>query len=165
MRFSTYRIGILLLFVLAAPLLGQAARASDVTIFAAASLKNALDDVVKSYEAKTGRKIVVSYAASSALARQIEVGAPADIFFSADLDWMDELQKKNLIAVASRQTLLGNTLILIAPKDSTVSLPMEKNLPLLKALGPEGKLAMANVEFGAGGPLRQGGADLSRRVG
>ena len=115
-------------------------------MFAAASLKTALDDAVKRYEAKTGVEVVVSYAASSALAKQIEAGAPADIFFSADLHWMDELQKKNLIGVASRQTLLGNTLILIAPKDSTVSLPMEKNLALLKALGPEGKLAMANVD-------------------
>jgi molybdate transport system substrate-binding protein len=148
MRFATCRIGILpLVFVLAAAsLLGGLARASDVTVFAAASLKNALDDAVKRYEAKTGRKMVVSYAASSALAKQIEAGAPADIFFSADLDWMDELEKKNLIDVASRQTLLGNTLILIAPRDSTVSLPMEKNLPLLAALGPEGKLAMANVD-------------------
>jgi molybdate transport system substrate-binding protein len=147
MRLTSCRIGILFLaLVLAAPLLGQPARASDVTIFAAASLKNALDDAVKRYEAKTEHKVVVSYAASSALAKQIEAGAPADIFFSADLDWMDELQKKNLIDVASRQTLLGNTLILIAPKDSTVTLPMEKNLPLFKALGPEGKLAMANVD-------------------
>jgi molybdate transport system substrate-binding protein len=148
MRFAPRRIGKLLLVLIlaAAPLLGGPARASDVTVFAAASLKNALDDATKLYETKTGRKVVVSYAASSALAKQIEAGAPADIFFSADLDWMDELQKKNLIDVASRQTLLGNTLILIASKDSTVSLPMEKNLPLLEALGPEGKLAMANVD-------------------
>jgi len=115
-------------------------------MFAAASLKNALDDAVTRYQAKTGRKIVVSYAASSALAKQIEAGAPADIFFSADLDWMDELEKKNLIDAVSRRTLLGNKLVLIAPKDSTVTLSMEKNLPLLKALGPEGKLAMANVD-------------------
>jgi molybdate transport system substrate-binding protein len=148
MRHAKCRIGTLLLvFVLvASPLLGGLARASDITVFAAASLKNALDDAVTRYQAKTGRKVVVSYAASSALAKQIEAGAPADIFFSADLDWMDELEKKNLIDAASRQTLLGNTLILIAPKDSTVTLPMEKNLPLLKALGPEGKLAMANVD-------------------
>ena len=152
MRFATCRIGTLLLIVLAAvPLLSGPARASDVTMFAAASLKNALDDAVTRYQAKTGRKVVVSYAASSALAKQIEAGAPADIFFSADLDWMDELQNKNLIDVASRQTLLGNTLILIAPKDSTVTLPMEKNLPLLKALGPEGKLAMANVDSAPAG--------------
>ena len=82
MRFATCRIGTLLLIVLAAvPLLSGPARASDVTMFAAASLKNALDDAVTRYQAKTGRKIVVSYAASSALAKQIEAGAPADIFF------------------------------------------------------------------------------------
>lgn len=134
------------LTLVAATGLGELARASDVTVFAAASLRNALDDAVKRYAAKTGRKVVVSYAASSALARQIEAGAPADIFLSADLDWMDELEKQGLIDPASRQTLLGNTLVLVAPKDSTVSLPMEKNLKLLEALGPEGKLAMANVE-------------------
>jgi molybdate transport system substrate-binding protein len=148
MRPATHRIGLLLLaFVLAAACLpGASARASDITVFAAASLKNALDDAVARYETKTGVKVTVSYAASSALAKQIEAGAPADIFFSADLDWMDVLEKKNLIDVASRKTLLGNTLVLIAPKDSTVSLPMKKNLPLLGALGPEGKLAMANVD-------------------
>jgi molybdate transport system substrate-binding protein len=147
MLLATCRLGRLLLIILAAAsLLGGPARASDVTVFAAASLKNALDDAVKRYETKTGVKVVVSYAASSALAKQIEAGAPADIFFSADLDWMDELQNKNLIDGASRQTLLGNTLILIAPKDSTLTLPIEKNLPLLDALGPEGKLAMANVD-------------------
>jgi molybdate transport system substrate-binding protein len=121
-------------------------QAADVTVFAAASLKNALDDVAKLYEAKTGDKVVVSYAASSALAKQIESAAPADLFFSADLDWMDYLEKKNLIDVASRHTLLGNTLVLIAPKDSTVSLTIEKGFPLLQALGPDGKLAMASVD-------------------
>jgi molybdate transport system substrate-binding protein len=133
-----------LLGVLALPL--TPAQAVDVTVFAAASLKNALDDAVKLYEAKTGDKVVVSYAASSALAKQIESGAPADIFFSADLDWMDYLQQRNLIDAASRHTLLGNTLVLIAPKDSTVSLTIDKNFPLLQALGPDGKLAMASVD-------------------
>jgi molybdate transport system substrate-binding protein len=89
---------------------------------------------------------VASYAASSALAKQIEAGAPADLFFSADLDWMDYVEKKNLIDVASRHTLLGNTLVLIAPKDSTVSLTIAKDFPLLEALGPDGKLAMASVD-------------------
>jgi molybdate transport system substrate-binding protein len=134
----------LLLGFLALPL--ASAQAADVTVFAAASLKNALDDAVKRYEAKTGGTVVVSYAASSALAKQIESGAPADIFFSADLEWMDYLQQKNLIDVASRHTLLGNTLVLIAPKDSTVSLSIEKSFPLLQALGPDGKLAMASVD-------------------
>jgi molybdate transport system substrate-binding protein len=137
------------MFVLAlasATLLAEPVRAADTIVFAAASLKNALDDAVKRYVTMAGRKVVVSYAASSALAKQIEAGAPADIFFSADLDWMDALQKKNLIDVASRHTLLGNTLVLIAPKASTLSLPMQKNLPLLQALGPDGKLAMASVD-------------------
>jgi len=136
----------LILGFLAAPFLSAAAQAADVTVFAAASLKNALDDAAKRYEAKTGGKVVVSYAASSALAKQIENGAPADIFFSADLDWMDYLEQRKLIDTASRHTLLGNTLVLIAPKDSTASLVIEKNFPLLQALGADGKLAMASVD-------------------
>ena len=130
---------------LATPFVCVSARAADITVFAAASLKNALDDAVQKYEAKTGDKVVVSYAASSALAKQIEQAAPADIFFSADLDWMDYLEQRKLIDPASRHTLLGNTLVLVAPKDSTVSLVIEKNFPLLQALGPDGKLAMASV--------------------
>jgi molybdate transport system substrate-binding protein len=148
MSLNQSRRGVLLFVVLgllAAPL-PAAARAGEVTIFAAASLKNALDEVAKLYEAKTGDKVVISYAASSALAKQIESGAPADIFFSADLDWMDYLEKKGLIDVPSRHTLLGNTLVLIAPKDSTVSLTIEKGFPLLEALGADGKLAMASVD-------------------
>ena len=131
---------------LVAPLTVSVARAADITIFAAASLKNALDDAAKLYQAKPGAKVIVSYAASSALAKQIEAGAPADIFFSADLDWMDYLEKKNLIDAASRHTLLGNTLVLIAPKDSTVSLAIEKGFPLLAALGVDGRLAMATID-------------------
>jgi molybdate transport system substrate-binding protein len=139
-----------LLFLLAAglalPPMATVAQAAEITVFAAASLKNALDDAAKAYKAKTGDKVVISYAASSALAKQIESGAHSDIFFSADLDWMDYLQQKNLIDTASRRTLLGNTLVLVAPKDSTVSLPIEKNFPLLQALGADGKLAMASVD-------------------
>jgi molybdate transport system substrate-binding protein len=139
-----------LLFLLAAglalPSMATAAQAAEVTVFAAASLKNALDDAAKAYEAKTGDKVVLNYAASSALAKQIESGAHADIFFSADLAWMDYLQRKTLIDTASRRTLLGNTLVLVAPKDSTVSLPIEKNFALLQALGADGKLAMASVD-------------------
>jgi molybdate transport system substrate-binding protein len=143
------RRGILLLFVLgylAAPFMAVAAQAADVTVFAAASLKNALDDAAKLYQAKTAGKVAVSYAVSSALAKQIEAGAPADIFFSADLDWMDYLEKKHLLDTASRHTLLGNTLVLIAPKDSDVVLPIEKDVPIVQALGPDGRLAMASVD-------------------
>jgi molybdate transport system substrate-binding protein len=135
-----------ILSLLVAPFAATAARAADITVFAAASLKNALDEAAKLYHAQTGDKVTISYAASSALAKQIESGAPADVFFSADLDWMDYLQEKNLIDVGSRHTLLGNTLVLVAPKDSTVSLAIGKDFPLLQALGAGGKLAMAQVE-------------------
>jgi molybdate transport system substrate-binding protein len=148
MSFDSFRRRLLLTIVcafLGVTLAATSAKSAEVRVFAAASLKNALDEVAKIYESKTGDKIVTSYAASSALAKQIESGAPADIFFSADLDWMDYLQKKDLIDTASRKTLLGNTLVLIAPKDSTVSLTIDKNFPLLEALGPDGKLAMADV--------------------
>lgn len=139
-------VAILVLGVLAAPFMAVAAQAADVTVFAAASLKNALDGAAKLYQTKTGDKVSISYAASSALAKQIESGAPADIFFSADLDWMDYLQEKKLINVASRHTLLSNTLVLIAPKGSTVSLTIEKDFPIVQTLGPDGKLAMASVD-------------------
>ena len=135
-----------LLGFLVAPFMMSVAHAADVTVFAAASLKNALDDAAKLYQAKTGDTVTISYAASSALAKQIEAGAPADIFFSADLDWMDCLAGKNLINTASRQTLLGNTLVLVAPKDSAVALTIGTDFPLLDALGPDGKLAMASVD-------------------
>jgi molybdate transport system substrate-binding protein len=154
MSLNQSRRGILLLLVLGflvAPLVTTAAQAADVTVFAAASLKNALDDAAKLYQTKTGDKVTISYAASPALAKQIEAGAPADIFFSADLDWMDYLEKKNLIDPASRHTLLGNTLVLVAPKDSTVVLPIEKSFPLLHALGLDGKLAMASVDTAPAG--------------
>jgi molybdate transport system substrate-binding protein len=149
MRVDSLRRSFLLFLLvagLAGPSMATVAQAAEVTVFAAASLKNALDDAAKTYEAKTGDKVVLNYAASSALAKQIESGAQADIFFSADLDWMDYVQQKNLIDTASRRTLLGNTLVLIAPKDSTVSLPIKKNFPLLQALGADGKLAMASVD-------------------
>ncbi len=130
---------------LALPLASLPARAADVTVFAAASLKEALGAAAAAYKAKTGKAVTVSYAASSALAKQIEAGAPADVFFSADLDWMDELAKKDLIDPASRLTLLGNTLVLVAPKASTATLAIGKDFPLATALGTDGKLAMGAV--------------------
>lgn len=149
MSIDRFRRVITLLFVLgflAAPLMAVVAQAADITVFAAASLKNALDDAAKRYQTKTGDTVTISYAASSALAKQIEAGAPADIFFSADLDWMDYLQEKKLIDAASRHILLGNTLVLVAPKDSAVALPIVKDFPIVQALGPNGKLAMASVD-------------------
>ncbi len=130
---------------------GVAQAATPVTVFAAASLKNALDDVVHAYQAATGSEVKVSYAASSAIARQIEAGAPADVFISADADWMDELAKKNLIVAASRRDMLTNHLALIAPADSTVRLPpVRKGMPLAAALGADGRLAIAGPDVPAG---------------
>src|SRR5215467_6873231 len=89
----------------------------NLLVFAAASLKNALDEVDAQYQRETGRRVVVSYAASSALAKQIEGAAPADVFISADLDWMDYLAQRHLIRPETRVNLLGNRLVLIAPAD------------------------------------------------
>jgi molybdate transport system substrate-binding protein len=91
-----------------------------LTVFAAASMKNALDDIDAAFTARTGTKVNASYAASSTLARQIEQGAPADIFVSADTDWMDYAAGKKDINEATRINLLGNSIVLIAPKDSKI---------------------------------------------
>ena len=116
------------------------------TVFAAASLKNALDDVAASW-AREGRAAPrISYAASNTLAKQIEQGAPADLFFSADLDWMNYAQKQDLIRPDTRVSLLANRIVLIAPKDSTASVGMGPGLDLAPALGASGRLAMGNVD-------------------
>jgi len=95
----------------------NAAEEQRITVFAAASMKNALDEVNTLFTNRSGIKVVASYAASSALMKQIEQGAPADVFLSADVDWMDYGAKHNLIKNDSRENLLGNRLVLIAPKD------------------------------------------------
>ena len=95
-----------------------AAQQATITLFAAASLKNAADDVDAAFTAATAIKVVASFAASSALMKQIENGAPADVFASADLDWMDYGSQKKLIKDDTRVNLLGNQLVLIAAKDS-----------------------------------------------
>ena len=121
----------------------------QVTVFAAASLKNALDEVGAVYAAKTGGEARFSYAGSSAIARQIEQGAPADVYISADSDWMDYLAGKKLIVMASRRDLLTNHLALIAPADAKTALKIAKGMPLAKALG-EGRLAVAGPDVPAG---------------
>nr|WP_249778274.1 molybdate ABC transporter substrate-binding protein [Phenylobacterium glaciei] len=120
-----------------------------VTVFAAASLKNALDEVGAVYAAKTGGEARFSYAGSAAIARQIEQGAPADVYISADSDWMDYLAGKKLIVAASRRDLLTNHLALIAPTDAKTTLKVAKGMPLAKALG-EGRLAVAGPDVPAG---------------
>jgi molybdate transport system substrate-binding protein len=120
------------------------AQSHDVLVFAAASLKNALDAIDAQYQRETGKHISVSLGASPTLAKQIENGAPADIFISADLDWMDYLTQRNLIKPDTRKNLLGNELVMIAPKDSTAHVKIEAGFPLAKLLAG-GKLAMADT--------------------
>lgn len=115
-----------------------------LTVFAAASLKEAMDDCATAYRRDTGQDVRVSYAASSVLARQVEQGAPADVFVSADLEWMDELQRKSLIDARTRRNLLGNTLVLVAPKASRASLTaLSRDTDLLPLLGRDGRIALA----------------------
>jgi molybdate transport system substrate-binding protein len=97
-------------------LVGHAVAAEKITVFAAASLTNALQEIAKQYQKQTGVDVVSSFASSSVLARQIDQGAPADLFISADQQWMDEVVKKNNVVNSTRYTLLGNDLVLIAPK-------------------------------------------------
>ena len=135
------------LLLIAVSLAPTAARAQDdagLTVFAAASLKEALDEAAAAYRRQTGVPVRVSYAASSALARQIEQGAPADVFFSADLEWMDYLQKRNRLDVATRRSLLGNRLVLIAPRASKAQVDLKRPATLLAALG-DGRLAVGQT--------------------
>ena len=130
---------------IATPWTSARAAPQELVVFAAASLKNALDDIAASW-AKDGKVAPkISYAASNTLAKQIEEGAPADLFFSADLDWMNYVQGKNLIKSDTRVNLLANRIVLIAPKDSAVAVDLHPGLDLAKALGG-GRLAMGNVD-------------------
>lgn len=149
-RFSLLRVCLVLALLAAAGLFQVAptdrradAQARPVVVFAAASLKNALDDIAAQHERETGRKVTISYAASPALAKQIESAAPADLFISADLDWMDYLQTRNLIKVDTRSNLLGNRLVLIGSKDNRTTIPIGPGFPLMELLG-NGRLAMAD---------------------
>ncbi len=144
---KTWRIVSMAALVLLPVFAPYHARAQDkpVLVFAAASLKNALDDVAAQYQRDTGKTASISYAASSALAKQIEAGAPADLFISADLDWMDYLAGKNLINAASRKTLLGNKLVLIAPVNGAGPVKIEPGFPIAKLL-KGGRLALADPD-------------------
>lgn len=126
-----------------APALAQAAE--PVTVFAAASLKESAEKVAAAWKAAGGADVTFSFAGSSALAKQIEEGAPADVFISADLKWMDHLDKAGRIKTQTRVNLLGNRIVLVAPKDSTASATIKPGFPLVALLGDE-RLAMANVD-------------------
>ena len=120
--------------------LSPAAHADEITIFAAASLKTALDEIAAKWQESHDDKVVISYAGSSKLAQQIQAGAPADIFISASTDWMDEVQKSGNIDEATRTDILGNTLVLVG-----TGKPASAEVTELPALLADGKLAMALV--------------------
>ncbi|MBN2907740.1 MAG: molybdate ABC transporter substrate-binding protein [Rhodobacteraceae bacterium] len=139
-------MGLVLALMLGALGLGATpARAGDITVFAAASLKTAMDDIAASYAAQTGHGVDVSFAGSSALARQIQQGAPADIFISANPGWMDILDQGGLIVPETRFDLVGNTLVLIADDPLAAPVAITADLDLAGMLGG-GHLAMAMVE-------------------
>jgi molybdate transport system substrate-binding protein len=119
------------------------AEAKPVLVFAAASLKNALDKIAADWRSEAGKQATVSYAASSTLAKQIENAAPANLFISADEDWMDYLQRRNLLDSKTRIDLLGNALVLIAPKDGRIETTVIPGFPLARLLSG-GRLAMAD---------------------
>jgi molybdate transport system substrate-binding protein len=119
--------------------------AEAVKIFAAASLKDALEEVGAVWKAASGKEITVVAAASSALAKQIEEGAPADVFISADLKWMDEVQSKNLTRPETRKNLFGNTLVLVGSEAAPSAIDL-KDAPAFAKLLEGQKLATANVD-------------------
>src|SRR3954453_1256805 len=131
--------------MVAMPIQAHAAE-GDVPVFAAASLKNALDDVIAAYGQDSGTKVTASYATSSALAKQIEQGAPAQLFISADLDWMDYLEQRHLIVDATRKNLVGNSLVLVAGRDRKQGeVAIGPGFELAALLG-DGRLALGDVK-------------------
>ena len=130
-----------LLLALAAPL----AHADRLTVYAAASLKESLDAASKAFQEKTRHQVSVSYAASNALARQIGSGAPADLFISADADWIEYVESRGLAAPGSRRTLIANELVLIAPAASDVRVKLAPGVDLASALGGK-RIALANPD-------------------
>jgi len=136
-----------------------AAWAADPVVFAAASTKDAITDIANDFAAAGKGKVVTSFGSSGDLAKQIENGAPASIFISADSKWADYLDKKNLLVLGSRSNLLGNHLVLISPADSTMTIDLKPGAPLAAALG-DGKLALADPESVPAG--RYGKASLTK---
>jgi molybdate transport system substrate-binding protein len=144
--FKRLFIVFVLLLATALPLSHAVAQEQTLTVFAAASMKNALDDANAAFTKATGLKVTASYAASSALAKQMESGAPTDVFISADLNWMDYVAGKNLIKTDSRYNLLGNRLVLISGKDSKVAnVKIGQGFDIAKLAG-DGRIAVADVK-------------------
>lgn len=114
-------------------------KGGEITVFAAASLQNALEDLGRLHQQRSGRPVKFSFAASSALARQIEQGAPAAVFASADAQWMDYLAQRNLIVAETRKPLLGNRLVLVVPSSSTAKVDLKPGFDLASLLGKDGR--------------------------
>jgi molybdate transport system substrate-binding protein len=136
------RIALAALLAFSAP---PPAAAEEVVVFAAASLKTALDTIAADFRKATGNAVTISYAGSNALAKQIIEGAPADIFISAAVNWMDEVEKAGLVVPGTREDLLGNTLVLVAHGKDAKPVEIGKGFDLKARLG-DGKLAMAMVD-------------------
>ncbi|HWZ85654.1 MAG TPA: molybdate ABC transporter substrate-binding protein [Thermoanaerobaculia bacterium] len=129
-------LSLVLLAPLAALLLGAAdSKNPELLVFGAASLTESLQDLGKAYEAKTGQKVVFSFGASSDLARQIQAGAPADVFFSADTAKMDTLEKAGLVKAADRREFLSNALVVVVPSASTTKIASAEDLAALPKIG------------------------------
>lgn len=127
--------------------LHTSAQADDTTMLAAASLTNALEELGAQYTGETGKAVVFSFAASSALAKQIEAGSPAQIFASADEKWMDYLSEKQLIEEDTRVSLLGNSLVLVVPADSPITdVTIDSSLDLAALVGADGRIAVGDPE-------------------
>ena len=139
-RFRRFRAALVLLAAMASP-----AAADEVTVFAAASLADALAEVEAGFEAATGHAVTVVAAGSSALARQIREGAPADVFVSASTDWMDAVEADGLVEPGTRVDLLGNRLVLVAAGTGAAPVDIGPGLDLAALLG-DGRLAMALVD-------------------
>jgi len=142
----------------AAALSAPAAAAEKVTVFAAASLKDALDAANAAWTKESGKEAVASYAASGALAKQIENAAPADVFISADLNWMDYVADKKLIKPDTRSDLLGNRLVLVAESGKQKQVEIKQGFDLAGLLG-DGKLAMGEPKSVPAGKYGQAALD------
>jgi molybdate transport system substrate-binding protein len=134
MRFAALRNLVIAFLVASSPCFAAGKPAPVLTVFAASSLTNALQEIGDAFTRDTGRQVRFSFAASSTLARQIESGVDANVFFAADAEWMNYLQTRDLINAASRRNLLGNQLVLIAPADSRIRLKIGPGFKLTEAL-------------------------------
>ena len=125
---------------------GDGGSGKSIVVFAAASLTDVLGEIDKAYTARTGVEVKASFAASSALARQIENGAMAEVFFSADEDWMDYLAQRNLLQPKTRHDVVGNRLVMIAPIDSKAKVDIKPGFSLSAVLGENGRLATGDPD-------------------